>query len=302
MKRLICVLLVFFVAVVLLSSCLVSSPVTEVQKALDPTTATDKPITVNVNIEGEGVEVDGLYTGDLKNGLPNGTGAFVVDTDEGKLSYKGIFTDGQITGDGVLKIIVDGNDLTYEGSFVNGALSGYGTTIAIDESQTISRKGNYSNGVYTPTVGQKYDYLGQMDLYGVFGLEDNVISYIDSHPEYFPKADKPDAEAAVLRAFEYRQFSKYRKQDTIGLIKLNLSVIQIREDEFEETGDTVTYLLAMDENENLYTLYYLGSVELYDGDRFIAYGIPVALTSYSNVSGGTSIAIAVIASYFDVLK
>ena len=302
MKRLICVLLVFFVAVVLLSSCLGSSPVTEVQKALDPTTATDKPITVNVNIEGEGVEVDGLYTGDLKNGLPNGTGAFVVDTDEGKLSYKGIFTDGQITGDGVLKIIVDGNDLTYEGSFVNGALSGYGTTIAIDESQTIRRKGNYTNGVYTPTVGQKYDYLGQMDLYGVFGLEDNVISYIDSHPEYFPKADKPDAEAAVLRDFEYRQFSKYRKQDTIGLIKLNLSVIQIREDEFEETGDTVTYLLAMDENENLYTLYYLGSVELYDGDRFIAYGIPVALTSYSNVSGGTSIAIAVIASYFDVLK
>ena len=212
LKRLICVLLVFFVAAVLLSSCLGSSPVSEFQKAIDPSTATDKPITVHINIEGEEIDVDCLYTGDLKNGFADGTGTLLFSNDEGNFSYKGTFTEGQITGEGILKASFEGIDLSYEGNFVNGALNGYGTTIATAEGQTISRKGNYTNGVYTPTVGQKYDYLGQMDLYGVFSLSDSVISYIDAHPEYFPKADKPDVEAAVLREFEYRQFSKYRKQ------------------------------------------------------------------------------------------
>lgn len=297
------ILLLFLIAsTIILTGCSGAPSISSIQNALDPTTATDKLITVSVTFEGETSDVDGLYTGDLKNGLADGVGSFVVDSDEEiTLSYKGEFSGGQINGEGVLKITIDSStELRYEGTFVNGAIDGHGSTIAISDGETLVRSGTYTRGVYTPTVGEKYNYLGQMDLYGVFGLSDSVISYIDAHPEYFPQADKPDAEAAVLRDFEYRQFTKTRKQDTIGLIKLELYAAQVYEDEFEELNDTVTYLLAADADENLYTLYFLNSVEIYDGDVFTAYALPVATTSYENVSGGTTNAIVLIGSYLDV--
>ena len=290
------------VLTLILSGCSSSPSIPSLQTALDPTTATDKPITVSITLEGETADVDGLYTGDLKNGLADGFGSFVVDSDEDvTISYKGEFSGGQINGEGVLKITMDANaEFRYEGIFVNGAIDGYGSTITISDGVTLIRAGTYTRGLYTPTVGEKYNYLGQMDLYGVFSLSDSVISYIDSHSEYFPQADRPDAAAAILRDFEYRQFTKTRKQDTIGLIKLELYAVQVYEDEFEELNDTVTYLLAVDADENVYTLYFLDSVEIYDGDAFTAYALPVTTTSYENISGGTTNAVVLIGSYLDI--
>ena len=223
----------------ILSGCGSAPSISSIQNALDPTTATDKLITVSVTIEDETNEMDGLYTGDLKNGLADGVGSFVIESDEEtKLFYKGEFSGGQINGEGVLKITIDAStEVRYEGTFVNGAIDGYGSTIAISDGETLVRSGTYTRGVYTPTVGEKYNYLGQMDVYGVFEIPDSVVSYIDAHPEYFPQADKADAKAAAQRNFEYRQFTKTRKQDTIGLIKLELYAAQVYEDEFADLND-----------------------------------------------------------------
>ena len=300
-KKTIFFLLSALLIISFLTGCGSSAPFSAIQDALDPTTATDKLITVSITFEGETNDFDGLYTGDLQNGLAHGKGTFVIDTDEViKLSYRGSFSNGQINGEGVLRIIIDGStELRYEGAFVNGALDGYGTTVATGDGETFTRRGTYTRGRFTPTTGEKYDYIGQMDLYGVFSVPESVISYIDSHPEYFPVADKPDAEAAVLRDFEYRQFTKTRKQDTIGLIKLDLYAAQVYEDEFEDINETVTYLLGVDEDENLYTLYYLNSAEIYDGDVFTVYALPIATASYENVSGGTTNVIVLVGSYLE---
>ena len=300
MKRTCCLLLLFFTLFVLLSGCSGSSTISNIQEALDPTTATDKLITVHISLDGETGDIEGYYTGDIQNGQAHGYGTYISENNDGSFTYKGYFSNGQINGEGVMKLLYDGGELRYEGNFINGALNGYGSTIATEGGVTTARRGNYSQGRYTPTVGQKYDYLGQMDFYGVFSLPDSVISYIDSHPEYFPKADKPDAEAAILREFEYRHFTKTRKQDTIGLIKTDLYPIQVQENVLAETGDTITTILANDEAQNIYVLYYLDSVEIYDGDIFTAYSLPVELSSYSNVSGGTTIAVDMIASYIQI--
>ena len=286
----------------ILSGCGSAPSISSLQNALDPTTATDKLITVSVTVEDETENVQGMYTGALKNGLADGVGSFLADSGKGStLSYKGEFSSGQINGEGVLKITADADlEVRYEGTFVNGAIDGYGLTVVTTGGKTVERSGTYTRGVYTPTLGEEYNYLGQMDLYGVFDLPDSVVSYIDAHPEFFPQADRPDAEAAVLRDFEYRQFTKTRKQDTIGLIKLELYAAQVYEDEFEDLNDTVTYLLAADADENLYTLYYLDSAEIYDGDVFTVYALPVATTSYENVSGGTTNAVVLIGSYLEV--
>lgn len=277
------------------------SAVSTLQNVLDPTMATDKIITVKISIEGEADEFEGLYTGELRNGVANGEGSFIIEADESTLTYKGFFSDGKITGDGILTVkISDGSELRYEGSFVDGALDGYGVTFAASDGETFSRRGTYTHGVYTPSKGETFDYLGQMDLYGVFTLSDNVINYIDSRPDLFPAENESAVKSAEMQEFEYRQFTKTRKQENIGLIKLELYAVQVHEDEFEDIDEAVTYLLAIDKNENLYTLYYIGSEAIYDGDEFTAYAIPISTASFANVSGGITNVVVLAGCYIDV--
>ena len=300
MKKYRCLLSILLVlSIFLLAGCGSDSSIQTIQNALDPTTATDKTVTVTINLEGDSSIITGRYTGTLKDGNPNGIGSFIAENDEGSLSYKGAFVNGKITGEGVLRFTMEGYELRYEGTFLNGALNGYGVTTAKTDDQTMTRAGTYTRGVFTPTVGETFNYIGQMDLYGVFELSDSIISYIDEHSEFFPVAEKYKVEEAPLRDFEYRQFTKTRSQEDIGLIKLKLYAVQVYEDKIEDTGDTVTSILAADDDSNLYALYYLSSVEVYDGDSFTAYVLPVATSSYSNVSGGTTIVIDLLGSYIE---
>ncbi len=300
MKKYRCLLSILLVlSIFLLTGCGSDSSIQAIQSALDPTTATDKTVTLSISLEGESTDITGRYTGTLKDGNPNGIGSFIVENDEGTLSYKGAFVNGKITGEGVLRFTMEGYELRYEGTFLNGALNGYGVTTAKTDGQTMTRAGTYTRGVFTPTVGETFNYIGQMDLYGVFELSDRIVSYIDEHPEFFPVAEKYKVEEAPLRDFEYRQFTKTRSQEDIGLIKLKLYAVQVYEDKIEDTGDMVTSILAADDDSNLYALYYLSSVEVYDGDSFTAYVLPVATSSYSNVSGGTTIVIDLLGSYIE---
>ena len=76
--------------------------------------------------------------------------------------------------------------------------------------------------------------------------------------------------------------------------------MSIYETEFEDIGETVTYLLAFDIDENYYALYYLGSVDVYDGDIIIAYSLPVATSSFDNVGGGTTNVVVMVTSQMEV--
>ncbi len=84
------------------------------------------------------------------------------------------------------------------------------------------------------------------------------------------------------------------------MVELDLTALQVFEYYIDEVGSTVTYLLAYDDNGDYYTLYYLGTAEVYQDDTFTAYAIPVDATSFDNVSGGTTNALVLIASYLDV--
>lgn len=268
----------------------------------DPTSAKELPTIMNVNIEGSASDMLGSYTGSLQNGLPGGEGVFEAELDQGYiLSYTGEFLNGQINGYGVLEISNNGNvEIQYDGFFINGALNGYGWTTMVNGDNTLYRTGTYTEGVFTPTTGEACDYLGQLDLMGKYYLSEDQLSYIDNHPELFPSADYQTIESTPLMDFEYRQFIKTRKQTTPGLVELDLTALQVFEYYIDEVGSTVTYLLAYDDNGDYYTLYYLGTAEVYQDDTFTAYAIPVDATSFDNVSGGTTNALVLIASYLDV--
>ena len=307
MKRIGLMILVLLLALVcILSGCGGVPSVSEIQDALDPNTANEMYYETDIIMMDQTFEVAGDYTGPLKDGVPDGEGVYVLYDDKGEelFSYRGEFSDGKLNGEGVLRMTSkeDGFDLKYEGTFKDNALDGKGVLSAktMDPEDQIVIKGTFTGGKFTPTTGEKYDYLGQLDLFGRFDVPDHIIAYIDDHPQLFPQAEEGAIAEDELQDFVYKQFTKTRKQETPGLVKQELGVMSIYETESEDFGDTVTYMLAFDLDENYYALYYLGSEEVFDGDVIVAYSIPVATSSFDNIGGGTTNVVVMLTSQMEV--
>ncbi|MBR6488116.1 MAG: hypothetical protein IKT20_04345, partial [Clostridiales bacterium] len=260
------VLLLAFMCV--LSGCGGVPSVSEIQDALDPNTANEMYYEMDLTIQDNTIEVAGYYTGPLKDGVPDGDGVYIAydDTENEVLSYRGEFSGGKLNGDGVLKLAggEDNADIKYEGAFKENAFDGKGRlTVKFEKTEEpVIIKGTFTGGKYTPTTGEKYDYLGKRELYGLFVVPDNVIAYIDDHPELFPRAEDGVIVDEDLQDFVYKQFTKTRKQETLGLVKQELGVMSVYETEVEDIGAIVTYMLAFDIDENYYNLYYLGPEEV----------------------------------------
>ncbi len=267
-------------------------------------TVTDKSVTITVAHPDKTVEVDGYYTGEVKGNKPEGKGQFAYwdNNDTYSMEYEGGFSYGTFNGKGK-QTEKDGNRgiiRVYEGEFKDGNYNGYGTLTITDTNNntTIQVAGSFTKGIYTPTVGQAFDYIGQTGYFGEFTLSDELMDYIDGHDELFPTCEKAAAEAADLVSFKYKQFTKTRKQEEIGLIKLKLTAMQVFEDDFLN-DEKLTSVLAHDSENNYYAVYYRDSVEVYDGDSFTVYGIPCATTSFSNRGGGTTSVIVLLACRLD---
>lgn len=212
----------------------------------------------------------GSYTGHLNgNGLPDGEGSFECINSEG-VTWK------------------------YTGTFVNGHMEGYGET---DWDEGYREYGNYKNDVWIPSVGEMYDNVGAWDIFGSFALNRDLINYIDANSELFPKATKETIDGIQLQDFSSKQFNKTRKQEEFGLVKLQLTAYQVFEDDYRD--GKLTSMLAVDKDDTFYSLYYLDTIEIYEGDTFTAYALPVATTSFENVSGGSTLVIVLLASYIE---
>lgn len=92
----------------------------------DETTVANEAIKIMYS----GFEYDGIYTGTLKKGKPNGLGYFASQNMAedsmditGAWTYEGEWENGKITGEGVLTFAAGSR---YEGEFDTGTLNGYG--------------------------------------------------------------------------------------------------------------------------------------------------------------------------------
>lgn len=233
----------------------------------------DYKTTITANFSGEKQKIKGKFTGNLLDGKPEGKGKFVSKSDDDtKITYNGNFKNGYFNGYGELELTID------------------------DETRTIA--GTYIKGDFKPTLRETYDNIGWFAQFGEFSVPDKVLDYIDDNQNMFPTTAKETVEAQPLQGFSIKQFNKTRKQDEIGLVKLNLQAIQVFEDEiFDEKK--LTSILAMDNEENYYAFYYLDSVEVYDDDYFTAYAIPCDTSSFDNVSGGTTNVVVLLTNYIE---
>ena len=237
-----------------------------------PKTVQDYDITITIIDGKDTFDIDGKYTGEVVDGTPNGQGVFVAESE-------------------------DNARYEYEGSFSSGYFDGYGITNITNDDGTLQMAGTYTKGEFTPTPGESFNYIGQLDLFGKFSLSDDVIEYIDTHSELFPTANKDEIQTISTQEFSSKQFNKTRKQEKIGLVKLDLYAVQVFEDDYMD--GKLTYILGADDEGSYYALYYLGSADIYDEDTFTAYAVPCATSSFENVGGGTTNVIVMAASYVD---
>lgn len=267
MKRNVAILAAFVLFLVGCGNSQLNFPTESVQ-----TSVQDDEITVTAVYDKDTLEIDGKYTGEMLDGKPQGMGVFTTETDDGTIYM-------------------------YEGEFLDGSYDGHGTTTIKSGDETIEITGTYTKGEFTPTVGEAFNYIGQLDLFGKFSIPETVIEYIDADTSVFPIATDEAIQETDVQDFSFKQFRKTRKQDQIGLVKLDLYAVQVFEDDYLD--GKLTYLLAVDDDANYYALYYLDSAEVYDEDAFTVYAVPCTASSFDNISGGTTNVIVMAACYIE---
>lgn len=219
-------------------------------------------------------ERTGTYTGTMQKNLPNGKGKFETDNPTGEPWY-------------------------YEGTFKDGKFNGYGERHWPGED--IKEVGNYIDGVFSPTKSQLFDTVSS-DFVSKYELSDKSIAFIDKHEKLFPcSTEEEKASTVSLTDYDaqYKQLTKNISNYADKFVRVqNITAVQVLEENL--VGHTLTYILANDSEYNFYTILIDGQVEIHDGDIFELYGLPVACSSFANISGGTTNVVVTLGSIINV--
>lgn len=274
------------------------------------------PLTVSY----DGVDISGLYSGDMDNGKVSGEGSFLDTEEEITFEYTGNWLDGKLADAGTLKYdkyivhfaekdregifdgsVVDGiangegtftavNDedisYVYTGAWENGLYQGFGT-LKYDSDDYCSRIGTFTEGEFTPTELEYIQALGTAPKMK-FEVNDMAAGFIGEHPEFFVTEDPTILDPFVDQELGYKQLMKSSDQYGDKLVKFsNYNVFQIWEQQ-DFWGKTLTSMLAVDRDykEYLY-VFYLGSASnIYEGSKITFYALPINSTAYETTGGG----------------
>lgn len=228
----------------------------------------------STGLELEEFEQEGTYTGEVKDGVPNGVGQFDEKNDKGEVWH-------------------------YQGEFVDGVFHGQGKCFS-DEDDTIIEEGTYKDGTFTPTLSEFVATVPQMIL-NDFVLSETSAKFIDSHENLFPCKTEEDVNQAISLTDKSIEYAKLAKNTAPYLDKFFALSSLIAEQVFEYNayGYTYTTILARDSNFNYYMFYYNGSVDVYEGDAVNFRGIPLAYSNFDNVSNGQTLVVVAFGSIIE---
>lgn len=297
MKKLIPVILALFM---LLSAC-------------SPSHADNEPYDLTY----QDVVYSGTYTGELQKKLPNGEGTFTFDDGANVFQYTGQWNKGQMSGSGKLTLsqylikFPDADRYGYfEGDTINGVPSGTGTFTAVNDAgkkysytgdfkdgtyngqgarrfesdSSLDQVGTFIDGNFTPTPREMFSYLGQFDS-ASFTITTLSSAFLDDHADIFPSDATEGLDTFVDSEYQIQAYTKSPDKYGDKLIKQSsLHITQIQEVAMFNY-DAVTIIIALDSDLNPYYIYYLGSVDVYEGDDITAYLLPLDYFTYTNVAG-----------------
>lgn len=100
----------------------------------------------------------------------------------------------------------------------------------------------------------------------------------------------------VDASIEYKQVEKNQnKFETRSWKTPECYVIKVNES--GEGNSTITEIQVCDADSNYYYVIYNGSLDIYKEDTVQIYGVPVGMTSFENVGGGTTVSLIIAGSY-----
>ena len=164
---------------------------------------------------------------------------------------------------------------------------------------TTSDKGstNYNN------IVSKYELLEDIDEMPLT-ISQNAKNFLKENGNLFPTQNYSDIDLSLIDTnIDYKQISK--NQDNYGdkLIELNNAYVLSIYETVGDNNEYVTEIHVLDENENSYYIIYFGQLEdVYQESIIKVIGLPLGNTSFSNVSGGTTLAVALAGSYIQLIK
>ncbi len=217
----------------------------------------------------------GEYKGDVVDGIPKGNGEFTATTD-------------------------DGETYTYTGNWDNGIFDGYGKKVFKDSDSVY--EGTYTNGEYMPT---KLEYLGLFSKNNsedksqvLFTMTDKAKNFISNNDGIFPTTDFEKIKNRVDTSIEFKHLMKNIDSYGDKLIKYDNDT-GVFVNEYSDLGFDITILQVPNVFDNVfYYVYYFGKLnDIYNGDKVVVYGLPIATTSFTNVSNTTTQAVVLLGSY-----
>lgn len=213
----------------------------------------------------EEITRSGKFSGTLIDGVAEGIGKFTTKNSEG-------------------------TTWTYEGEFKKGAFNGQG--IQTWEDSDYTENGTFTDGLYTPTKAEFFSYSQQLYQDSIC-MPELAENFIVEHDNLFPC----ETEETINEASELTDATIERKHLSKGGMSIGdkffsangLTVQQIFES--NECGYTFSWILASDSNYEYYAIYYLGSIDVYEGDRISIRALPLGNSSFENISGGTTLVV-----------
>lgn len=152
-------------------------------------------------------------------------------------------------------------------------------------------------------LGDFYEYLGTISEDLAYTISPLAKDFINQNPALFPCKDKKNLEKYIDSSLEYKMIAKNQNKYGDKLMYVSAAyVVNVAENNYED-GTSLTEIQAIDEDANMYYVIYVGTLDdIYQEDAIEIYGSPIGMTSYENVSGGTTIPVVIAGSYIEKIQ
>ncbi len=182
--------------------------------------------------------------------------------------------------------------------------------IAISGGDSNETSKSKSEKPQSSTTQTDTDKMSVSQLYGdlenneniPYTMSDKAEKFISEHEDCFPSTNYSHISQYVDTSIDYRHVSKNPENYGNKLMELQeLYVIGIDETNIDEERK-FTEIQACDIDENIYYILYNDSIDIFEDDIIKATFLPLGMTSYENLDGGTTIALVTAGSYIEKVE
>lgn len=145
-------------------------------------------------------------------------------------------------------------------------------------------------------MGDLYEYIGENSEDIPYTISPKAKTFLNDHPEVCAAKKVNSIKKYVDASIEYKQVEKNQNKFGDKIMKTPECYV-IKVNESGEGNSTITEIQVCDADSNYYYVIYNGSLDIYKEDTVRIYGVPVGMTSFENVGGGTTVSLIIAGSY-----